>query len=297
MRRFGFILGVIALSFCASCTREPIYDAVSKYRFEFELDSDVLYCKDASPELIEVLFYDPASGKKVTEAYMSPTGGYLYSVEPGMYDIVAFSMGAKSTDITYTKDLNLLTAETKVLQSSPEKVIVSPDHVYACVKRGVVIPSLSEADPEFSLEFPLESVCDSWKVEVRGIKGLRYASSAYLYVSGQTADILLKDMKKEGTCSVRAKSQAVRDTTCLEIPFCTFGMTGSGTITAKLIIEAQNGQKHTGEFDITSQVRDSCNATHLITIDFPAELKPPVQGGLDPSSDPWNENREHIDIQ
>lgn len=298
MRRFGFVAAaMLSLLSVLSCQRDPIYDAASKYRFEFDIDDDVLFCNAVKPELIQVIFYDPQTGKKLDETYMSPEGGYLYSFQTGCYDIVAFTLGAERTDITYTKDLNLLTAETKVIQSSPATVINAPDHVFAGVVRQASIPCLSEADPQFVLTIPLKSVCDSWKVEVRGVKGLQYASSASLYLGNQGKEILLKEWKTNGNCTIKATGKVDVERGVIEIPFCTFAMGKDGQVTARLLVEGQDRKVRSGEFDVTSQVRDSTNSSHIITVDFPIELQPMTQGGLDPSADEWDENREFIDIK
>lgn len=295
MKRLALILTCMAA--LLSCQRDPIYDEVSKYRFEFEIDQSVLYCKAALPELIQVMFYDPQTGKKVQETYMTPQGGYLHSFQSGTYDIVAFTMGSDRTDITYTKDLNLLTAETKTLQSSPVRIINAPGHVFTGVARSVVIPHLSEADPQFTLTLPLKSICDSWRVVVTGVRGLEYASNVSVYVFNQAEEVLLKDMTPTGSCAIRASGEALPDMGYIQSEFCTFGMNPEGQVSLRIVIEAQDGRLHSREFDVTDQIRSKSNADHTITVDFPTELLPLTQGGLDPSSDEWDENREFIDIQ
>ena len=127
---------LMALLLASSCTRDPICNEVSKYRIDFTLDRNILYCQERDPELIQLMFYDVATGKKVDETYMSPQGGYLYSIRPGEYGVIAFGISENSTSVTYSKDLDLISAETKVLQNSP-KVINAPGHLYV----GTVIPA------------------------------------------------------------------------------------------------------------------------------------------------------------
>lgn len=286
----------MALAVAVSCTRDPIYDEVSKYRLDFTLERTALYCQEKDPSLVQVMFYDPPTGKKMDETYMSPQGGYLQAIRPGRYSIVAFGMSENSTSVTYTKDLELISAETKVLQSSP-KVINAPGHLYVGTVIPAEIPYLTDMDPAFCLSIPLRPVCDSWKVVITGIKGLEYASYMTLYLSGQAEEVSLKDFKPHGSCSICAAGEAFPDTGTAEIPFCTFGMNDDENIIAKIIIEAQDRQKHIGEFDVTAQIEDPSNKEHIITIDFPVELKPMTQGGLDPGADQWDEHHEFIDVQ
>jgi|GEM_PF-5399956 len=298
MRHFVLITTLtLSLLSLLSCQRDPIYEAVSRYRFEFDIEDDVLYCSAAEPELIQVMFYDPQTGKKIDETYMSPGGGYLYSFQNGCFDIVAFTMGADRTDITYTKDLSLLTAETKVIQNSPVTVINAPDHVFAGVLRSVTIPCLSEADPQFILTIPLKSVCDSWKVCVTGVKGLENASSAYMYLTNQTMEVLLKEWEPQGNCSIKAAGKVDVQKGIIEIPFCTFAMGKDGKTTLRVMIEANDRRVHSMDFDVTAQVTDPENTSHIITVDFPTELLPMTQGGLDPSADEWDENHQFIDVK
>jgi len=288
---------LLSLGTIISCQRDPIYDSVSKYRFEFDIDENVLYCDPPKTELIQVLFYDPQTGKKIDETYMSPDGGYLYSIQPGYYDIVVFSMGSDRTDITYTKDLNLLTAETKTLQSTPVRIINAPGHVFTGAAGNVMIPHLSEADSPFILRFPMKSICDSWKIMITGVEGLEYASSVWVYVFNQREEILLKDMTPTGSCAIRASGKALPSEGVLESQFCTFGMINDGQPTVKVVIEAQDGRTHSMDFDVTRQVWDESNSSHIITVDFPTKLLPLKQGGLDPSADEWDDNHEFIDIK
>lgn len=298
MKPLAFIMtALLSLASVLSCQRDPIFDSVSKYRFEFDIEDDVLYCKAQKAELVQVLFYDPASGKKINETYMSPEGGYLYSILPGNYDIVAFTMGSDRTDITYTKDLNLLSAETKILQSTPVRIINAPGHVFTGVAGGVMIPHLSEADAPFVLKLSLRSICDSWRMIITGVEGLEYATSVSVYVFNQREEILLKDMTRTGNCAIRASGKAVLSEGILESEFCTFGMIAEGATTARVVIESQSGKTYSKDFDISEQTRDQNNSTHTITVEFPLKLLPLKQGGLDPSADEWDSNHEFIDIK
>lgn len=286
----------MALTVSVSCTRDPIYDEVSKYRIDFTMDRDVLYCAEDDPNLIQLMFYDLSTGRKADECYMEPGGGYLYAIRPGEYGVVAFGMSENNTTVDYTKDLELVCAQTKEIQKNP-KVIIAPGHLYAGCVVPARIPYLSEADPAFTMRIPLKSICDSWKVVVTSVKGLEYASSITLYLSGQKSEVSLKDMEVEGDCTIMATGTAHKEVGTAEIRFCTFGMNTGGKIIARVVIEAQDRQKHTGEFNVTAQVRDPLNTDHVITIDFPVELLPMIQGGLDPGADEWDEHHEYIEVK
>lgn len=287
---------LMALLLACACTRDPICDEVSRYRIDFSLDRKVRYCKEKDPSLVQVMFYDLSTGRKVDECYMDPQGGYLYAVQPGEYGVIAYGMSENSTSVNFTKDLGLITAETKEIQKNP-KVITAPGHLFAGTVIPAVIPYLTDADPPFVMTIGLKSICDSWKVVVTGVKGLEYASGVSLYLSGQKSEVYLKDMEARGDCTIMAPGAALAESGTAEIPFCTFGMNTDGDIIAKVILEAQDRQKHTREFNVTDQVRDPLNTDHVITIDFPVELLPMIQGGLDPGADEWDEHHEFIDVK
>lgn len=291
--RLLLLVSLLALS--VGCSRDPIFDEVSKYRVDFDIRDNALWCRKASPELIQVMFYDPASGKKVYETYLSPEGGYLYSITPGRYNIVAFAMGDGATDIEYSRDFNLLSARTKTIQTKPETVINAPDHLLVGTLTPVDIPYLSEADPLFRMTIPMSSICDSWKVVVKGVKGLEYTSSVSMYVYNQKAEVPIRTMQAEGSSALSTKGAPNLSEGTLEIPFCTFGMNDGG-ISVRISIESLDRQVHTAVFDVTDQVTDTSNDNHVITVEFPVELLPPIQGGLDPSADEWDDHHEFIDV-
>lgn len=288
---------LLTLMVALSCTRDPIYDEVSRYRINFEFPDSVLYLRPVMPELIEVLFFDPATGKKVDETYMAPQGGYLYSFTPGTYNVIAFALGPSRVSVNYPKDFSLITAETNLIQSSPVRIINAPEHFFVGTTTPAEFPFLSEADPPYTLTIPMHSLCDSWNVTVTGIRGLQYASSLNLYVFNQAEEVALRDLSRQGISAISVSGRADLQKGTAEYPFCTFGMSPDGQILIRVVIEAQDRQTHSREFDITSQVRDPLNTGHLIVVDFPTELSPMIQGGLDPSADEWDDHHEFIDVK
>lgn len=288
------LLAALAL---VSCTRDPIYGEVSGYRITFDIDNDVLYCRPALPELFQVMFYDCESGKKVYETYMGSEGGYLHAFNPGRYHVVVYGLGGNKASVEYTKDFKLLSIETKVFQNTPMKIRNAPEHLLMGALTEIEIPYRSEADPEFILTVPVASVCDSWKVCIHGIKGLQYSSSARLVVNRQVCGIEVDGMKKDDIGSIISMSYDIVGNEVLEMPFCTFGMPDEGAVTIRVELEAQDRRVHTAEYDITSQVRDQQNISHIINVQMDIELQPMVQGGLDPSADEWDPHHEHIEIK
>ena len=293
-RKFSPAL-LLALALMLSCTREPIYEGVSQYRFEFSFPDSVLWCRPERPELIQVLFYDPATGKRVSETYMTPDGGYLYAIEPGRWNIVAFTMGSTRAMVDYARDFSLLSAHTSLIQSAPMRIADSPEHIFVATLQDVDIPQLSEADEPFVLDIPLKPLCDSWRVEVSGIEGLEYASSITLLAFNQAGEVRLCDMDRGDWCAIKA-SGTVQDSLAV-IPFCTFGMPPDGNVVIRVIIEAEDGQKHSNDFDITAQVRSPLKRNHIISVDFQTKLLPLIQGGLDPQTDEWEDHNEFLEIE
>ena len=288
---------LLAAVMLGSCTREPIYEEVSGYRIDFEIDNDVLHCQSALPELFQVMFYDCTSGKKVYETYMGSTGGYLHAFNPGRYDVVVYGMGENKASVEYTKDYSLLSIETKVFQNSPLRIVNAPDHLLLGVLPQTDIPYRSEADPEFRLTVPLQSVCDSWKVCVHGIKGLQYSSSARLVVNRQVQRIEVDGMKREESGPIILMRYSITDNDVLEMPFCTFGMPDEEDVIIHIELEAQDRKIHTADFNVTDQIRDPKNVSHILDVLMEVELQPMVQGGLDPSADEWDPHHEQIDIK
>lgn len=296
-------MAMLVAPMALSCRRDPICDEVSQYRIEFDIHDSVNYLKPKPAPLIKVMFYDPETGKHVDETFMSPDGGYLYAIEPGKWDIVAYTMDAGKTQVTYPSNLSLLTAETTTIQTNPVKVISAPDHMFTATMRGVDIPYLTDQDPQFLLTMPLEPVCDSWMVRVDSVQGLKYCSDVNMYVFNQYSEYSFERKSPEGSCVENVLTgYAVMDTTgwnedYIKIPFCTFGMPEEGDITLRIILTAQDGFAHSRDFNVTDQVRDPENTAHLLRVGFETELKPLVQGGLNPVADEWDPHREVIPLE
>lgn len=291
---FSLCLALISLS---SCRRDYIYDLVSRYRIEFEYPDGIRYDNPGKPSKISVIFYDINTGKKVYETYSDGDGCYLYAITPGCYNVVAYALGTRKTDVTYVNDFNLLTAETSVISQGAVKTVASPDHLLADVKRNCEIPVLSDGDPDFVLKFSMESLCDDWKIVVEGIKNLEYASSINFFIDSQWREFYFGlDERKDGcVLNVRGgQDNIVEDR--LVATFETFGVIPETDVRLEVRIVASDGQKHVLVVDVTDQIYDPDNIDHILKVFFDTELKPLTQGGLDPSTDEWDENRTTIDI-
>lgn len=294
-RLSALLLLVLGAASGSSCSKEPVYTETSPCRLEFSFPEEVLWCDPGEPELIEVLFYDHATGEKVHETYLPPEGGSIRSVTPGEWDIVAFTMGSERTRIGYTRSLGLISASTSLVQRSPQRICESPDHVFVSTLKDVTVPQLTSDDPPFTIGIPLLPLCDSWRVEISGITGLEYAAGITLYVYDQAEEVSLSDMQTEGSCAIVRTGYVEGDLAV--IPFCTFGMPPDGEqVLVQAVIESQDGQRHSCSADVTSQVRSPLRRDHIIRLDWSEELQPLVPGGLDPSADEWEDSSETVDI-
>lgn len=294
-----YLLIPILIALASSCQRDPIQGEVSKYRIEFTFDEDILYLKPNRPQLIQFTLYDSQTGKKMkgnNDIPMSPEGAYFVLEKPGIYDIVAVSMSSSSVKLSRTDDISVMTLLTNNISGS-NKTIQMPDHYYIGAAKRIEFPHLTESDAPFVYKLPLRSVSDSWMIEIHGLKGLEYLNSLEIRIGSQSEYLSVSDMMPKGNATVLVNRNYKSENGILYIPFCTFGMPEKGEVNLKIALKAQDGYIHTLNTDASEQVFDPGNKSHIIRLEMDAELKPLEQGGLDPRSEEWNENWEHIRIE
>ena len=269
--------------------REPILSEVSRYAVRFEEEGD-----DTSLERLQFTLYDAETEREVYRTFMGKEGGYLYSVRPGTYKVAVWSMNSACTSITYSDRYDLLTAESRIVQETPTRVMVSPDGVYAYSCEEFTVPYLTEEDEPAVFTFRLEDVVDIWNIEVDGLRGLENYVGSSFFISNQVQELYFKDWKPNGTAVVKASGEVMESLVVCR--FGTFGMEQDAAVTVLVRILARDGFVHEKTVDVTPQIKDPGNSAHVIRIPFEAELHPLEQGGLLPSADEWDENTQIIDL-
>lgn len=293
IRYSGIVMLLVAAMSCYR--REPIYCEVNKYAVRFNIDSsDILYGMPRDLERIRFTLYDVDTEKEVYKTFMGPEGAYLHSVRPGTYKIAVWTLSSKVTSVTYTDRYNLLTAESKLAQESPLRVMVAPDHVFAYSSESIEVPHVTELDGDVVFTIPLKSVVEDWRIEVENVRGLENFTEASFYIYNQVQELYFKQWRRSGTVVDRAEGKV--EGAMIVSEFGTFGMPEDEKVSIVVKILAQNGYVHQKTVDVSDQVRDPKNTGRIIKINFDTELNPLEQGGLLPSAEEWNENVDNIDL-
>jgi len=287
----------------ASCRRIDLEELSGNVRFRATLhEEEVLYCLPEMPSMLEIGIYDTLTHKRLTRFYMSVKSPFDIRLDPGVYDMIAFSLGAESTRINFTETFSLLTAETTVTgKTSGFDVIKVPDHVYFHVEKRLNIPFSASTDSIYVVPLHMRPVFDSYCLKMTGVKGLENARSITHYFSNQYEDVMLADSRREGTVFISFEGQPNVDEGIILTEFNTFGMHVDQPIILTTVLVAADGQQYIQNVDVSDQVFPEGGwpvhgAKNLIVVDFDVTLNPLGQGGFMPKTEEWNENTEHYEL-
>ena len=304
MRKIYIVLLVLAALFASvSCKREPIVYPTGNYYLEVNLNE--IHEDLQSGSLWQVLMYDPATGMKVYETFITPllhpagmpTGGYIIGVQPGEYDLVVFNRDTRVTSFNFGD------ASRKLYAYAPNSgyngdtpIVFEPDELYVW-QATVKIPYVSGDDVHIVTTKP-KTILDTREIVVHGVKNLDIAQNIALYVSRQDRGSWLCPIKKlNERCIVVAEGEvrfvgtkADDDDKGLVIwtPFSTFGaMDGDDgkSILLTVAIEGPNGSIYYAQADITDQWM---SGQKIIETTLDVEVEPLQQGGFDPHANEWD---------
>lgn len=304
MKKISRILPALAAAalLCASCTREPLHEEGSSYRVKFNIDYSMIYGTPVEPKLMTVLIYDPATGQKVGQEFISPTGGFINSVLPGnTYDFIVYNYDTETTGVSGTDFHNTVKAFTSSTHSGSSLIIAEPDHLYVDVLNNIYIPHIPADDLSvFTIETHPKTILDTYKLVVEGIKGLKNAQAIAVYIGGQASGRMLGtgNLISE-SCYVSFKGLPNYATDEIVNVFNTFGKLPDvpSDIILNIMISGADGATYVLRKDVTSQFLAGNNPEHIIRAEFDATINPRKEGGIEPSVDPWDTEHEQWNIE
>lgn len=303
----GFILCVTALltvSVVSACRRDPIFDERSDYRVVISPVYDMLYERpEKVPSLFRVLFYDTQSHNLESANTVGGSGGYLYNIHPGVFDILIYNYTLNRTKVTHEENLSLIQAGTSILSYRETPVVETPDHLFVQRLEKVTIPHLSSLDGPFILQCEPSSVVDSWILIVDGIKGLRNADCIDINISGQAQNSFIA--RSEGnrinnvnvTISFKAQCDYAKGLICT--PFTTFGKIADERAELELDIRivGSGGEVYSCKTDVTDQFDNPENIRHEIRATFDITINERRDGGMNPYAEQWNQDIDIIELK
>lgn len=224
------LIAFVALATLWSCERRELeYGSVSvNLRLKINLNVRVngKFENLPEPEMMRVMFFDPATYELITESYMPAKGGRI-NLPPGKYKFIGYNFDTEATLLrndrnyysieAYTNEVStalrnsMLNAirygrsatkadeeEDKVwdialqrLQETP--IIYEPDHLFVS-HQDVEVYNTQE---DQTIEADAETIIETWKISVR-IKNEQYMASARALLTGQIASNFIGFPKEEG---------------------------------------------------------------------------------------------------
>ena len=262
------------------------------------------------PELIRACFYDMENHQMVSEAFLSPNGGYI-DIAPGVYDVLFYNMDTEATLVEDSESRGGTYAHTSRTGAGimmdegvgdgnweNQPIVYEPDHLFVGIIAGATI---GQEGGTQMLECDLTRLTETWSVEFTDVEDADRIADAVIYLSGQTEGRYLWDRR------VRNKSCALRLDCVVDAPkgqiytiLNTFGMsTASGAdVMVNLMLTLKDGTRARYIFDVTDQWQNPDNTDHRIVISVPVEL--PAAGSSDSGMDPvvtdWEGEEFDIEI-
>lgn len=300
----GFYSYALAsLLLLCSCGKTMQDNAVTGYMIEIDVQYTQLYDVPKvgrEPKQFRVNFYDPESGHLVTTNIINGSKGYLYNLHPGTYDVLVFDNTSNKTNVAGEREYTGIVASTAVYSYGEYPSVESPDHLYLYRQQGVVVPQETESGGVWVFHARPESVVQNWLLYIDGIKGLENADNINCYLSGQSGACLLgmgTPAQKEVTIFFPVYPNPAKGV--IESPFNTFGkMEGKeAVLTLNLLITGSGGEGYICQTDVTSQFLDPDNTEKIIRAHFDLVIKERQDGGFNPTTDPWDDIAEDINIK
>lgn len=320
-----FCGAVLLLVAAASCQRIPLYDPQTDVylRLELQLAIDVELSADVDvegnpalkdkvqgkmPEMVRACFYDSQSHKLVSEDYLPSEGGFI-SLSAGTYDLIVYSMGTVSTQVTGTESRAGSYAYTshtgsKVKNSRTKAdgdgeyllelpVIHEPDHLFVGRKEGVVIPVHADIDRTVVVECSMESLIETYTFEVKYVEGAGNIQKADVYITGQAPGKYLWDKRYMWPqCAIWFQSEIDLEKGHLFSVFNTFGKfpDAQNEVFLNVLVSTDGGGRYQWVFDVTDQFDNPDNTGHEIIIEEPMVVPDPGagSGGFTPTVDDWS---------
>lgn len=304
---------LLVVSVLPSCKREPIYNLKSDYQIRVRIDTTRTF-GTYSAGIMAIALYDVGTDKCVYNTYSSNIehledgiymSSYLTGLEQGTYKMLVYNYDTKTTKVEDVDRWSRAYAETNLIDYSDNVPIVyAPDPLFVVSESELEVPVVYSNEGVHVIEKVAGQMTDTYKIEVRGVHNLPIATSISLYLSGQVSSAMLCDgeqvqekaiLAMSGT-PVYRKMGEVRDS-LISAPFSTFGKLKSAEhCYLTLVIGAPNGATYYSQTDVVDYLNDE-NLSGVIPVNVDITVEPRKDGGVDPSTDEWNDETHTSDVR
>lgn len=304
-------LGAIVLLTAIACRRIPMYEPTGGVFLELFVDEehnidplcennlDAVFqfkAKGLLPEIAHVLFYDISTHEQVYETFLPPTGGFI-EVNPGVYDVIVYGMGADHIRLNETRNRGLFKAYTDHKGSlsyagNTRPLIAEPDQFYAGRAAAMEIPVRDENSDITRLHIDLLPMVQTYTFIAYNISGLENVTSVTCYITGQAPDRFLWDEHfTVDPCAIDFTGVVNQEEGTIKNVYNTFGKIPGFSAKAILHVGVQtkSGDMYQWMYDITDQCDNPDNTCHIIVVDDPIVIpaeKTDISTGV--GVQPWN---------
>lgn len=309
---------LVMLLFMASCARRPFADYNSKVKLSLNINTDIQNHEVTKlPENMRVDLYDPATGEHLYTDYVGPEGGYIHP-DPGIYDLIVYSIGSETTIVhnehhfneieAYTNEvmsyLKSQTAENQTKEGESEHPIVyEPEHIFVGWHQSLEVPVALEDEEiqEILVEIDAHTIVETWQVEIRNVEGTQYVSELSGIACGQRGSVHIgPNVASERVVRVIFEMKLEDKGSggkCIKGKYSSFGVheEQTGTVYLDLSVGNKGGGSQYFRFDVTDQMKG--NEQRYILIDDPVVIEESGGGGggFQPIVDDWDDI--HTDIK
>lgn len=262
-----------------------------------------------TPEMMWVLVYDTETHQQVHEDLLPVSGGFI-QLEPGVYDVIVYGMGAEKTRLSATHNRGLGKAYTDTKGSfTPSATIVAgggkpsggsytvidePDQLYVGRKAGLEVPVHPPEGGFTRLQVDVFPLVQTYSFTAYNIEGLEHVTSVICHMTGQAPDRFLWD-EHFTLQPVVQEFTLTKDpgTYSLKGVFNTFGKIPQFSARAYLqvVVQTKSGKYYRWSYDVTDQFDNPDNTCHSIIvtdpIDIPDDPTQPDNAGFGPGVNPW----------
>lgn len=296
-----------------SCQRDEIIYPVSDYYLSFDFSESSVRGVHAADinRIYSVTFFEEGTNRYVYSTYINPfnhpagmpEGGYIRSVEPGVYNVVVYGFDSKVTRVNNVQSYKGMYCDTdKYGYSDRVPVIMMPqDMLYDCVE--VDMPYVSEKDDTYIMTVKPRTVCRYKRINVEGIRNLENVENVTLYVSGQCPGLMMGGgltpvegnsvILLDGRVARRGDPVTKADGELGDLyvvgDMTSFGYSDGGErCMLTIFVTGEGGVNSWAQVDITELIRESDAAgTDEIWVTVDLEVNVRLDGGFDPVADPW----------
>ena len=108
----NIIMIVMVVLLAGACQRRPFAESRTKVSLNLTVKTNIInHVQGDLPENMRVDLYDPETAELRYTDYVGPHGGYIHP-EPGVYDMIVYSIGSESTIVHNEQNYNKIEAYT-----------------------------------------------------------------------------------------------------------------------------------------------------------------------------------------